>query len=110
MKNNGADRASLNRMKARIIAHAFLSLWLASCATAPPAPVAGRADLLDFLAEGRTTKAEALTKLGEPSGKFDREKILTYRLGGDREKSGYVIREGRTFQSQRGWADWVATK
>lgn len=97
-------------MKTKIIAGTFLSLWIAGCATAPPAPPAGRADLLDFLADGRTTKIETLSQLGEPSGKFDGEKILTYRLGGDREKSGYVVKERQVFQSQHGWPDWVGTK
>lgn len=53
----------------------------AGCATPPPpAPKKESPDLLSFLADGKTTKAEVINTFGEPSGQFEAEKILTYRL------------------------------
>lgn len=49
-----------------------------------------RLDLLNFLQIGRTTRAEVLVKLGEPSSRFLQENILTYRVGGD-AKDGYFV-------------------
>ncbi len=62
-------------------------LFLTGCAT----PIVGaKKDLLEFLRPGHTTREEVLTTLGQPSGAFEQEKILTYRLGHD-EKQGYYI-------------------
>ena len=49
----------------------LLSFTLVGCATAPP--LKGRADLLEFLADGKTSCAEVVRQLGRPSGKFERE-------------------------------------
>jgi hypothetical protein len=46
--------------------------------------------LLDFLADGRTTRAEVLLRLGEPSATFEGERILTYRIGRSREGERWV--------------------
>ena len=62
-------------------------LLLAGCAT----PIVGaKKDLLQFLRPGHTTREEVLTTLGQPSGTFEQEKILFYRLG-YHEKQGYYI-------------------
>src|SRR3972149_3560063 len=61
-------------------------LLLTGCATAPP--LKGRADLLDFLTDGKTTREEVALKLGQPSGKFERENIVTYRLGFEPKNKG----------------------
>jgi len=53
----------------------------------------GRADLLNFLADGKTTKEEVLVQLGQPSGKFEQEKILTYQLGYESGNNGYYVVE-----------------
>jgi hypothetical protein len=55
-----------------------------------------RPDLLDFLQIGRTTRAEVLVKLGEPSGNFPQENILTYRIGGDSRKGYFVAWKNET--------------
>lgn len=55
-------------------------LFLTGCAT----PIVGaKKDLLEFLHPGHTTREEVLITLGQPSGAFEHEKILTYRLGYD---------------------------
>ena len=90
-------------MKARLLAAAFLALTLAGCATAPPPK--GRADLLDFLTEGQSTREEVVLRLGHPSGKFERENILTYRLGFEPKNRGYYVVEREAAAS--GWPTWV---
>jgi hypothetical protein len=80
-----------------------LVLTLVGCAT--PAPLKGRADLLDFLADGRTTREEVVLRLGQPSGKFDRERILTYRLGFESKNKGYYVVEREA--QPGGWPTWL---
>lgn len=87
-----------------------LVLALAGCASTPPK---GRADLLDFLADGKTTKEEAITALGQPSGRFDSERILTYRLGFEPRNQGYYLVEREAGSSawpagsqSSGWPTW----
>lgn len=60
--------------------------------------------MLNFLADGKTTKEEVFATLGQPSGFFESEKILTYRLGYEPQNHGYfpVEREGRN----TGWPTW----
>src|SRR2546429_8001156 len=75
---------------------------LLGCATAPPK---GRADLLDFIADGKTTKEQTVLQLGEPTGKFEGEKIFTYRLAVERETKGYhpIPRTVTVIGWPRGW-------
>lgn len=44
---------------------------------------------LEFLEDGKTTKDMMILKLGPPSGTFEGEKILSYRLGKTRD--GYFV-------------------
>jgi hypothetical protein len=60
---------------------AALSFAILACTTVP-----GDKTLLDFLGDGATTRETALFKLGEPSGTFDRDRILTYRIGSPKER------------------------
>jgi hypothetical protein len=70
---------------------ALLLIVLSGCATSPPRSVAGaQKDLLDFMHSGVTTREEVLLKLGQPSGSFQQEEILTYRLMGD-ARHGYRL-------------------
>jgi hypothetical protein len=45
---------------------------------------------LPYLKDGKTLKEEILLKLGEPSGRFEGERILTYRMADD-ENGGYSV-------------------
>lgn len=80
---------------------------LAGCATTS-GPLRGRPDLLAFLADGQTTRTEAISTLGQPSGAFESERILTYRLGFDSQNSAYYVVERETAVS--GWPTWMAAK
>jgi hypothetical protein len=61
-------------------------------ACAGPVPIRGaRPDLLAFLIDGQTRREEVLLTLGQPSGSFEKEQILTYRVGHDSEQGYYVI-------------------
>lgn len=78
----------------KVLAGALLFLWVFfGCATVDRG---ARVDLLDFLQVGRTTRAEVLVKLGEPSSQFTQENILTYRIGGDAEKGYFVVWKNET--------------
>ena len=46
--------------------------------------------LLDFLQDGKTSKETALITLGQPSGTYEKERIITYRIGKD-DKTGYYV-------------------
>jgi hypothetical protein len=79
------------------------TLVLAGCAT-KPTPLKGRADLLSFLADGVTTRQEVIVRLGQPSARFEGEKILTYRLGYEPKNSGYYVVDRET--NPAGWSAW----
>ena len=85
---------------------ASLALLLAGCATPPPAQ--WPPDLLSFIADGKTTKAEVITALGQPSGRFDAEKIFTYRLGHYFKREPYRVTPRQT--SYYGWGTWDFTQ
>jgi outer membrane protein assembly factor BamE (lipoprotein component of BamABCDE complex) len=54
---------------------------LSGCATPKPPSVAEvESKHLAFLEKSETTREDVLTKLGTPSGVFENERILTYRL------------------------------
>lgn len=93
-------------MHPKPFAVALLILSLVGCATAPP--LKGRSDLLDFLSDGKTTREEVVVKLGQPSGRFERENILTYRLGYEPKNKGYFLVEREAQPS--GWPTWVRAK
>jgi hypothetical protein len=40
---------------------------------------------------GKTTREEAVLKLGQPSASFERERILTYRIGDDPKQGRYIV-------------------
>jgi hypothetical protein len=43
-------------------------------------PAKTQEELLSFLEDGASTKESVLLKLGQPSGQFEGENILTYRM------------------------------
>jgi len=57
-------------------------------------------DLLAFINDGTTTRTETLLQLGQPAGRFESDRIMTYRVGGNAQ-SGYFI--------QKNTATWVDT-
>jgi hypothetical protein len=100
------DFKTLKIMNTKVFLALLLVLTLVGCATAP---LKGNADLLDFLADGTTTKAEVLTTLGQPSGRFENDKILTYRLGFEPNNKGYYVVE-READPRTGWPTWMRAK
>lgn len=66
---------------------------LIGCTTPP----VGRADLLDFLRDGTTTRAEVHLRLGEPSSQYEQDRVLAYRLAKD--AGGFAV-----VRPQPGWA------
>ena len=86
--------------------------FMAGCATAPAPVSQGKPDLLDFLEDGKTTKEEVLLELGQPSGRFEGENILTYRLGGEEKSQGYFLirREYPNRSALKGWSGWRVAK
>lgn len=53
----------------------------------------GRPGLLDFIADGRTTREEALLHLGAPAASYEVDRVLIWSLGED--GGYYLIPRGR---------------
>jgi hypothetical protein len=98
-------KTSINMNTKVFLASVFI-LTLVGCAALP---LKGSADLLNFLADGKTTRAEVLTTLGQPSGRFENDKILTYRLGFEPKNNGYYVVE-REANWATGWPSWTLAK
>ena len=95
-----------NAMKLQLLALFMPLVFLIGCATAPESKVS--VDLLDFLVDGQTSRTEVLLKLGQPSAKFETEKILTYQLGVTAKTGAYYVVERRTESSS--WPNWTRAK
>ena len=63
-----------------------MSILLSGCATQP----LGRADLLNFIEDGKTTREQAFLNLGEPSSAYEGDRILCFRLGQDKG-GNYIV-------------------
>jgi hypothetical protein len=68
----------------------ILAGLLVGCATTAPPPADPH--LLDFLRDGQSTKETVLLKLGQPSAVLESGRILTYRVGQEKDR-GYFLRE-----------------
>lgn len=90
-----------------ILPFAVVLSLLTGCATTES--LRGRADLLDFLADGKTTREEVVLKLGQPSAQFQHENILTYRLNIEPKNHGYYV-VGREAPTEFGWSTWSGVK
>ena len=90
-----------------LLPFALVLSLLTGCATTES--LRGRSDLLDFLADGRTTREEVLLKLGQPSAQFQHENILTYRLNIESKNHGYYV-VGRGAPTEFGWSAWSGVK
>ncbi|MCX6876985.1 MAG: hypothetical protein NTW21_24695 [Verrucomicrobia bacterium] len=93
-------------MKTQLLTAALTTVLVFGCASS--APPQGRADLLDFLADGQTRQRQVLARLGDPSGRFEGGNILTYRLGYDPASKGYQVVEREDGTS--GWPTWLRAK
>ena len=71
----------------RLAAYLLLPV-LAGCATSR---LLADKTLLEFLEDGKTSKHMVILKLGQPSGTFDGEKIVTYRIGAEEKEEGYFV-------------------
>jgi hypothetical protein len=70
-----------------------LALVLSACGVPAYHPAAGRdleARWLHYLENGKTSREEVLRRLGVPSAQFENQRILTYRLGLDKD-SGFRV-------------------
>lgn len=67
---------------------AVLSL-LAACGGTPPR---GQPHLLEFIADGATTRSEIIARLGEPGRRLQADHIWTYRISHD-EAGQFVARD-----------------
>ena len=65
----------------------LLAGWLTGCATSG---LSARPDLLKFLETGKTTRQEVLLTLGQASASYERDRILTYRIGENGNKNQFV--------------------
>ncbi len=86
------------------------ALALAGCATTTPPPLttSKSPDLVSSLTDGKTTKEQAILRLGQPSGRFEAGKILTYRLGYESTNHDYIVRERQP--GAYGWPTWYVTQ
>jgi len=95
-------------MNSKIFLVLLTAMALAGCANTPPPPLKGSPDLLSFLSDGKSSRTEVITTLGQPSGQFESEKILTYRLGFEPRNNGYYVVERELVAS--GWPTWTDAK
>ena len=89
----------------KIAAFAAYSLLflLAGCATtSPPAEKIAEKAFLEFLEDGKASKQAVILKLGQPSGTFEGEKIVTYRIGKD-DQGYFVVDRQRTALALTNW-------
>lgn len=93
----GINTALIRCKLTRFILYLLLVLS-AGCAT--PQRAADEA-LLDFLENGKITKEIVLLKLGQPSAKYEKEHIITYRIGHEK---------GRGYFLQARYIGWYETK
>lgn len=98
-----------NEMHLQLALLLLLGIILAGCATATRGPQ-GDTKLLAFLEDGRTCREEVLLKLGEPTGKFEAERILTYRVGWDAKSKGYFLVRRELPNTQFDWPEWIDAK
>ena len=70
-----------------------ITVLVSGCATPLIKPIDKMdfSDRLQFLINGTTTREDVLLKLGEPSGRFEGERILTYMLSVDDKRDLRVL-------------------
>jgi hypothetical protein len=70
---------------------AGLAAGTGGCVSPPPTAEAFERDTLRFVRDGQTTREEVLLKMGTPTGQFEGDRILTYRLAPSGNLSGYDV-------------------
>lgn len=76
-------------LKGMRIAVASLTFLLAACAS--DRQLLGKKDLLNFLADGSTSRQTITLKLGEPSTSYESNTIVTYRIGSQKDGSYLIL-------------------
>ena len=76
-----------------VILFVITTLLTLGCATPRIQPINKNdfSDSLQFLINGETTREEVLLKLGEPTGRFESDRILTYMLSIDTNKKLKIL-------------------
>lgn len=76
-----------------VILFVITALLTVGCATPRIRPISKNdfSDSLQFLINGETTREEVLLKLGEPTGRFESDRILTYMLSIDTNKKLKIL-------------------
>lgn len=64
------------------------AILIVGCASQPPA-LLGQRDLLQFVEDGKTSRSDAVAKLGAPFANYEGERIMTWRLAKD--EGGYIV-------------------
>ncbi|MBN2514110.1 MAG: hypothetical protein JXB18_14320 [Sedimentisphaerales bacterium] len=98
-------------INARVFLVLMVIFTLVGCATTGSltVPQKGSSDLLNFLIDGKTTRADVVMTLGQPSGRFEKDKILTYRLGFESKNNCYYLVE-REVPTNANWSTWRQAK
>lgn len=94
---NVVDTSS-RQLKRLLFSFGITAILLAFCSCATTNSLSNKA-LLDFLEDGRTPKEMVFLKLGQPTGTYNGERIVTYKLGGDKEKGYFLL------DRVSGWVD-----
>ena len=76
-----------------VILFVVITLLTVGCATPRIKPINKNdfSDSLQFLINGETKREEVLLKLGEPTGRFESDRILTYMLSIDTNKKVKIL-------------------
>ena len=93
-------------MKTAVQIVLLVGFALTGCVTQSPK---GQAELLRFLDDGQTTSQDVVLSLGEPSARFEKGKVFTYRLGYEPRTSGYYV-VAREPPNRAGWSGWGHSK
>lgn len=107
-KSTGANyRRQLTLQTRYILSSLALIIIIAGCATphiqsVDPKPLFN-SKLLGFIHDSVTTKEEVLVKLGNPTGQFEGEKILTYQLRVDQTGDWHLVAPQISANGLREW-------
>ena len=81
-------RARIGPIHLLVLVLVLMGWLMIGCTTTIPG---ASPNLLAFLHPGETTRQEVVLKLGQPSGTFEQDRILTYRLGEDGQQGYFIV-------------------